>query len=179
VLQIQSNTHIDKKEKDEQRAANRRRYRVAIEPWRYRETTMKVIMIVLTVAIVLSQGCAQSSGPQDTDEATESLGLEAKTLSDEILDIQIEEGQKYRNAFSQSLIGSSYENLLGRYGHAILHANADPPDSPLVGHFYHADENESSSRWLNVWLYPNNDKIVDAYWIGYPGLGLPPSSKGH
>jgi len=32
VLQIQSNTHIDKKEKDEQRAANRRRYRVAIEP---------------------------------------------------------------------------------------------------------------------------------------------------
>jgi hypothetical protein len=134
-------------------------------------------LALLLAALVLSQGCTNSHRPQDSGEASESLRLPPEDLPEEFYDIPAKNWPQSRNAFTESLIGVSTQKVRERYGHAKLHANADPPDSPLVGHFHCANENEPLRRWLNVWLYPNTDKIVDAYWSAYPGL--PPSSKGH
>ena len=92
-------------------------------------------------------------------------------------EITDENWQLWRDSFTESLIGSSLVKVRDRYGHAQVHANADPPNKPLVGHFYLVNENEPSRRWLNVWIYPNKDKIVDAYWSGYAGLPPSPENK--
>ena len=140
---------------------------------------MKVMKLgyltMLLAVIVLSQGCTSSHTPQGSHEADESLWLPPEDLPEEFINIPVENWPQARSPFTESLIGSSTQKVRDRYGNAKLHANADPPNNPLIGHFYCANDNEMERRWLNVWLYPNNDKIVDAYWSAYPGL--PPSSK--
>jgi hypothetical protein len=135
-------------------------------------------LALLVAALVLSQGCTNSQRSKDSRESNEPLRLVSEDFPGELYDVPLENWPQSHDTFTESLIGgASTQQVRKRYGHARLHANPDPPDSPLVGHFYCANENEPLRRWLNVWQDPDTDKIVDVYWSAYPGW--PPSSKEH